>query len=129
VKRRDADRRRFGDLESDVLAVLWASPEPMVPAEVLAALGGDLAYTTVMTILVRLHEKGSIARERAGRAFAYRPVVKETDVVAAQVRRLLDRGQDRAAVLQGLIDGLGPGDDAKLRELLRRSTATREEHR
>ena len=120
-----AERRGFGELEGQVLAALWAAKGPLVPAAVLDAVGGGLAYTTVMTILVRLHEKGLIERERAGRAYAYRPVVAETDVVAEQVRRLLDRGHDRAAVLQGLVDGLSPGDEATLRELLARANRHR----
>ena len=89
-----------------------------MPAEVQAAVGGDLAYTTVMTILVRLHEKGVIERTKVGRAFAYRPVVAETEVVAEQVRRLFAHGNDRAAVLQGLNDGLRPEDETMLRAML-----------
>jgi len=119
-------RRRSGELEGDVLAALWSSPEPMVPAEVQAAVGGDLAYTTVMTILVRLHDKGAIKREKVGRAYAYRPVVEETTVVADQVRRLLERGNDRNAVLQGLIDGLDRDDAQALRDLL--AAAARKRH-
>jgi predicted transcriptional regulator len=111
-------RRRPGELEGDVLAALWASPEAMPPADVQAAVGGDLAYTTVMTILVRLHGKGLIERTKRGRAFAYRPVVAETEVVAEQVRRLLAHGNDRVAVLQGLIDGLRPEDETILRAML-----------
>src|SRR5262245_258534 len=111
-------RRRSGELEGDVLAALWAAPGPMVPADVQAALGDDLAYTTVMTILVRLHEKGVIERTKVGRAYAYQPVVAEADVVADQVRRLLAHGSDRAAVLQGLLDGLRPEDEAMLRAML-----------
>jgi len=90
----------------------------MPPAEVQVAMGGDLAYTTVMTILVRLHDKGLIERTKVGRAYAYRPVVAETEVVADQVRRLLAHGHDRAAVLQGFIDGLRPEDEAMLRAML-----------
>lgn len=108
-----------------MLAALWAAPGPLVPAEVQAAVSDDLAYTTVMTILVRLHDKGVIRRSKVGRAYAYRPVVAETDVVAEQVRRLLDRGQDRAAVLQGLVEGLQPGDEAVLRSLLGTATSAR----
>jgi predicted transcriptional regulator len=122
---RAADRRRFGELESAVLAALWAAGRPLVPAEVQAAVGSDLAYTTVMTILVRLHDKGVIERERAGRAYAYQPVVAETEVVADQVRRLLEHGHDRAAVLQGLVEGLDPGDERVLRELLDAARAVR----
>src|SRR5215471_18289471 len=72
------ERRAFGELEGQVLAALWAADRPLVPAEVLDAVGGDLAYTTVMTILVRLHDKGLIERHKAGRAYAYRPVVAKT---------------------------------------------------
>ncbi|HTJ76613.1 MAG TPA: BlaI/MecI/CopY family transcriptional regulator [Acidimicrobiales bacterium] len=111
-------RRRSGELEGEVLAALWAAPEALVPAEVQAVVGGDLAYTTVTTILVRLHEKGVIERTKVGRAFAYRPLVAETEVVAEQVRRLLDHGADRTAVVRGLLDGLRPGDETLLRAML-----------
>jgi predicted transcriptional regulator len=124
-----AERRRFGELENAVLAALWAAPGSLVPAEVQATVGDDLAYTTVMTILVRLHDKGIIERAKLGRAYAYRPVVAEADVVAEQVRRLLDQGQDRAAVLQGLVEGLAPGDEAVLRELLGKATSARPDRR
>src|SRR5437870_9447999 len=116
--RRPTARRGSGELEGEVLAALWAATEPLVPAAVQAAVGGDLAYTTVMTILVRLHDKGVIERTKVGRAFAYRPVVAETEVVADHVRRLLAHGNDRAAVLQGLIDGLRPEDETMLRAML-----------
>ena len=119
------DRRGFGELEGAVLAALWAADKPLVPAEVQEAVGSELAYTTVMTILVRLHDKGVIDREKAGRAYAYRPVVAESDVVADQVRRLLERGNSRSAVLQGLVDGLEPGDERLLRELLSKATVQR----
>src|SRR5215471_12445281 len=118
------ERRAFGELEGQVLAALWAADRPLVPAEVLDAVGGDLAYTTVMTILVRLHDKGLIERHKAGRAYAYRPVVAETEVVAGQVRKLLDRGHDRTAVLQGLLDGLA-ADEALLSELLAKAARRR----
>lgn len=119
------ERRGFGELEGEVLAALWAADGPLVPADVQAAVGGDLAYTTVTTILVRLHDKGVIEREKVGRAYAYRPVVAETDIVAGQVRRLLERGNSRTAVLQGLVEGLAPGDEKLLRDLLAKATSKR----
>lgn len=119
------ERRAFGELEGQVLAALWAAKRALVPAEVQEAVGGELAYTTVMTILVRLHDKGVIDREKVGRAYAYRPVVAEADVVAGQVRKLLERGHDRTAVLQGLLDGLGPGDEQLLRDMLPKATRRR----
>ena len=49
-----------------MLACLAAAGRPLAPAEVLAELGGGLAYTTVMTTLSRLHAKGAVSREPAG---------------------------------------------------------------
>lgn len=121
------ERRAFGELEGEVLAALWAAGRPLVPAEVQQAVGGELAYTTVMTILVRLADKGIIERDKVGRAYAYRPVVAENEVVADQVRRLLQRGHSRAAVLQGLVDGLTPADEKLLRTLLTKATSSRAE--
>jgi predicted transcriptional regulator len=105
-------------LEFEVLTALWSAGRPLVPGEVLAVLGGDLAYTSVMTILVRLHEKGVVERSRVGRAYAYRPVVEESELISREVRHLLDRGSDRRSVLQGFLDGLTPEDAAALRDLL-----------
>ena len=51
-------RRQAGSLEQEVMAVLWASDQALTPGEVQQGLGADLAYTTVMTILTRLHGKG-----------------------------------------------------------------------
>lgn len=97
---------------------MWSSTVPMTPADVIAALPSDLAYTTVTTILTRLHAKGVLDRSKVGRAYAYRPVVQESAAVAQQVRRILDLGQDRTAVLQGFIDGLSDEEEDTLRELL-----------
>ncbi len=73
----------MGSLEAAVLEQLWARPEGATPAAVHDALGADLAYTTVMTILTRLWKKGLVDREPQGRSFAYRPLVSEAELVAS----------------------------------------------
>ncbi|HVX47278.1 MAG TPA: BlaI/MecI/CopY family transcriptional regulator [Mycobacteriales bacterium] len=113
-----AARRPAGALETEVLAQLWAADESMTPAQVQEALGGELAYTTVMTILSRLHEKGAVRRERAGRAFAYAPVLDENGLAAAKMRTMLEGGADRRAVLAYFVDGLSPEDGQALSALL-----------
>ena len=85
----DDRRRPRGSLEQQILAVLGAAGRPMTPAEVRDALGGELAYTTVMTVLARLHEKGATTRSRAGRAFAYRLAADDAELTARRMRRLL----------------------------------------
>jgi predicted transcriptional regulator len=100
---------------------LATAGRPLTAAQTRASLGEDLAYTTVMTVLGRLYEKGLVARERVGRAFAYRWVPDGAELAAHQMSRLLDGEKNRAAVLSHFVDVLSPQDEALLAELLRRS--------
>ena len=111
-------RRPAGGLESEVLAALWAADRPLTPGEVSDAVGGELAYTTVQTILTRLHRKGAVKREPAGRAHAYRPVIDDAGLAAQRMRAMLDRGGDHAAVLTRFVGTLTPDDEATLAKLL-----------
>jgi predicted transcriptional regulator len=115
---RTAGRRERGALANEVLAALAATDSPLTPAQVLAELGDDLAYTTVMTTLTRLHEKGVVTRERVGRAFAYAPADIAT-VTARRMRQVLDSGEDREVVLARFLDELGPEERPLLARLLR----------
>jgi predicted transcriptional regulator len=112
-------RRGFGELEQQVLSALWAADSPLIPREVLGGLADPPAYTTVMTILDRLYQKGAVTRERRGRAFAYTAVVTESVSTGERVRALLRNGNDRTAVLQGFVDVLSDRDTEELSRLLR----------
>src|SRR5260370_25177385 len=68
-----ADRRAAGELEAAVLAVLQAAGLPLSPGEVRERVGGGLAYTTVVTILSRLHAKGGPPPPTARPALLFRP--------------------------------------------------------
>jgi predicted transcriptional regulator len=115
------ERRRRGALEQQVLGCLAVAAGPMTPAEVQEALGGDLAYTTVMTTLTRLFDKGALSREAAGRAYRYRlagdPSSIAANVTAHQMHRLL-AGSDREQVLSRFVADLQPGDEELLMGLL-----------
>lgn len=114
--------RPRGGLERDVLACLAAADRPLSPTEVLAELGGDLAYTTVMTTLSRLHGKGVLTRESVGRRFVYELPVPLREVPASvsahQMRRILDSGDDRAGILARFVSDLNPDDEEVLLRLL-----------
>jgi len=114
-------RRERGELGNEVLAALGAADAPLTPAQVQAELGGDLAYTTVMTTLARLHEKGVVERERAGRAYAY-SLVDTASVTARRMRQVLDSGDDREVVLARFLDELGPDERPVLARLLRNAS-------
>ncbi len=90
----------------------------MTPAEVLAALDTDLAYTTVMTIQTRLLKKGLVERERRGRAYAYRPTVTEAELRAGRMTDALAAANDREAVLGRFVNTLSTAEAAALRKIL-----------
>jgi len=119
------ERRAAGELEGDVLAVLWAEGRPLTPGDVHAALGSELAYTTVATILGRLHDKGLVERDKSGRTHTYRATGDESEVVRAGFQSVLTRSHDRRALLQGFVDSLTEEDEATIRELLDRARASR----
>lgn len=111
-------RRGQGELESQVLAALSQAPGAVTAGWVQERLGGGLAYTTVMTILTRLHAKGAVARERAGRSFEWTATADEAGLAALRMRRVLEGESDRGAVLASFLTALSPGDEELLRGLL-----------
>lgn len=116
-------RRARGELESGVLATLWAADAPLTARQVLDRLPGELAYTTVLTILTRLHDKGMLLRHRAGRGYAYAPVRDEASHTAEQMHALLEHGSDREAVLSRFVSELSRADEELLHRLLAESEA------
>jgi predicted transcriptional regulator len=113
-----AGRRAAGELEAAVLAVLQAAGSALSPGEVRDRLGGELVYTTVVTILSRLHAKGVLERRKAGRAFVYVPVADEPGLAARRMARVLDAEPDREVVLARFVSGLSDSDEDLLRRML-----------
>lgn len=62
-----------GSLEQKIIDILWNSETSLKPSEVQMLLKGDLAYSTIKTVLERLHEKGILQRKKVGNAFSYFP--------------------------------------------------------
>jgi len=116
---------KLGHLESAVLSIVAAKSEPVTVAEVQAALPGDPAYTTVMSTLARLAEKGALRRTLEGRAYRYEaaaPAGLIDDALSArQMRQLLTHGGDRAGVLARFVAELDEEEEQMLAELLARS--------
>jgi predicted transcriptional regulator len=117
-----AKRREPGALERELLALIAAAGRPLTPAEALAELGEPLAYTTVMTTLARLHDKGALTRQPAGRSYAYAlaaaPDTLDAALTARQMTRLLGAGANRAEALARFVADLRPEDEQLLADLL-----------
>lgn len=91
---------RLGELERAVMDVLWDRRTPLTVREVAESLHDrELAYTTVMTVLDRLAGKGMVERERAGRAWSYRPAASREAYIAQLMLDALDLAGERDAAL------------------------------
>jgi predicted transcriptional regulator len=111
-------RRASGELEAAALAALLAAGVALSPGEVRDRLDADLAYTTVVTILSRLHGKGVLDRRKSGRSYVYAPVADEPGLAARRMSRVLDGEADREAVLARFVSSLSESDEELLRSLL-----------
>lgn len=111
-----ADDAHLGSLQQSVLDALWDAPGPLSVREVLGRVQRrpKLAYTTVMTVLDRLHDRSLVMREKRGRAYYYRPRVSREEWLGRQAARVLTA--DRA-VLMAFLDSAERADPALLSEL------------
>ncbi len=81
---------KFTDRELDIMNALW-DRGPSTVAEVRRAIEDELAYTTVLTILRVLEEKGYVAHEAEGRVHRYTPLVAWTAAGDSALRRLIEK--------------------------------------
>ncbi|GAA2859590.1 BlaI/MecI/CopY family transcriptional regulator [Nonomuraea rubra] len=114
------ERRRPGELEAAVLAVLRDAGSSLTPGQVRDLLDptGGLSYSAVVTTLVRLHGKRAVTRRREGRAYRYGALTDAAGLLAQRMNALLNAEDDRATVLRRFVGELEPGDEELLRRLL-----------
>ncbi len=113
-------RRPDGALEHDIMKVLWQVGRPLLPGEVNEHLGQGLAYTTVATVLGRLHTKGLVERSPSGRAFTYAAAVPESVLAGRRIADALSTAPDRGTALSWFVGGLSARDAKAVRALLDR---------
>ncbi|HEX6927341.1 MAG TPA: BlaI/MecI/CopY family transcriptional regulator [Longimicrobiaceae bacterium] len=111
----------FTERELDIMAVLWERG-PSTVAEVRAALPDRLAYTTVLTVLRVLEEKGHVGHQEEGRAHRYFARVQRSEAGESALRRLtrkVFRGSPELLLTQLVSDRqLTRADLRRMRELL-----------
>ena len=95
-----AERRyELGFAEMEVLKALWDAG-PSTVREVLNHLharGRRVAYTTVLTFLSRLEEKGLAVSNKSELAYVYRAKVSRDRVLKSRLRTLVNEMYDGAA--------------------------------
>ncbi|MFQ5637779.1 MAG: BlaI/MecI/CopY family transcriptional regulator [bacterium] len=84
-------RKILGDLETDIMEILWKREELTV-RQVYDLLKGQrkIAYTTVMTVMSRLAEKGLLQKIKAGVAFVYRTTSSRDEFTRSILSRVFD---------------------------------------
>ena len=110
----------IGPLEAEVLDVLWDASGWLTPGEVheVISIRKELAYTTIMTVLSNLCDKGVLERRRDGRAFAYHPVQTREERTASTMTSALRAVENRPVVLTEFVGQLSDADRAQLRRML-----------
>jgi len=113
----------LGTLERQVMDLVWQREAETSVWDAHAALGGALAYTTLMTTLDRLHKKGLLSRRKAGRAFIYTPRLArhefERSMASELIGGLLSGDEGVRPILSSIVEAVGERDRAALDELER----------
>jgi predicted transcriptional regulator len=76
--------------EHRIMEVIWARGSATV-AEVVEALDGKDAYTTILTLIRILKAKGYLSRRKEGRAHVFTPAVDRDTVARKAAHQLLSK--------------------------------------
>ena len=109
---------RLGELEQQVIGVLWTDLGTEMTVRQVAEHFPDHAYTTVLTILDRLEHKGMVRRIRGGRAHRYVATASREAYAATLMREALGSAPDPDAVLVHFAESVSPEEAELLRQIL-----------
>ena len=113
--------------ELEIMKVIWDRGEATV-RDVVASLSEQrqIAYTTVMTMMNILEQKGHLKKWQVDRAFVYKPAHAQEQVIGSMVRDFVDRvfNGSAAPLLVHLVDDkkLTEKELNEIREIVRRKT-------
>ncbi len=113
--------RQLGELEDAVMTRVWRWNRPVTVREVLEDLQKDrsIAYTTVMTVMDNLHQKGWVRREVDGRAYRYTAVSTRAAYAAALMNEAWAQSDNPAAALVAFFGMMSPEQRETLRAAMR----------
>lgn len=111
----------FTPRELDVMSILWDLGSATV-AEVRERMPDPLAYTTVLSLMQTLEEKGYARHEEEGRAYRYFPLIDWREAGRGELRRILRKvfkGSPELLLVQLVTDrGLEEDELRRIRDLL-----------
>lgn len=117
------------ELETEIMEEIWRHDGPITVKVVMDALNRKAkpprAYTTYMTVMRRLDDKGFLSRKRSGRSDSYEPRLTREQYqerrAASEVRGLVDQyGEVALAHFARSLSSLDPAQQRRLRRLASR---------
>ncbi|MFD4940950.1 BlaI/MecI/CopY family transcriptional regulator [Streptomyces sp. NPDC058239] len=113
--------RQLGDLEDAVMTRVWQWNRPVTVREVLEDLQQErsIAYTTVMTVMDNLHQKGWVRREVDGRAYRYTAVSTRAAYSAALMNEAWSHSDNPAAALVAFFGMMSAEQREALKDAMR----------
>lgn len=116
----------LGELESEVMEIIWQSKEPVSVRTVTQNLQKkrQIAYTTIMTIMGRLTDKGLLKRTSSGKAYNYQPVYSKDKFLTRVTRQIIKNfianfGETAVAHFAEEVNKLTPTRRKELKKLLK----------
>ncbi|MFD8123219.1 BlaI/MecI/CopY family transcriptional regulator [Streptomyces albidoflavus] len=111
----------MGELEDAVMTRVWKWNRPVTVREVLEDLQQErsIAYTTVMTVMDNLYQKGWVRREAEGRAYRYAAVSTRAAYAAALMNEAWQRSDNQAAALVAFFGMMSPEQRDALGDAMR----------
>src|SRR5215471_12344246 len=118
-------KTQLASLQLAIMRVLWEKEATVGEVrDALAAEGRELAYTTVATMLAKMERKGQVSHTAVGKAFVYRPMLRQEQVSRSMVADLAERlfGGDVTLMVSHLLDGceLSHAELGRLKALIRK---------
>src|ERR1700738_800691 len=120
VRKGGSPVKRFGDLESAIMERIWRVGRPVVVRDIYEELKAEraIAYTTVMTVMDKLHHQGGLRGEPKGRAYAYEAVASREAYTARLMRDAWATSDNQAAAFVHFLEQLSEPEARALRAAL-----------
>ncbi|MCI0414473.1 BlaI/MecI/CopY family transcriptional regulator [bacterium] len=112
----------LGELEAEIMEVVWERGEVTVrQVQERLERKREIAYTTVMTVMSRLAEKGLLRQIRDGMAFSYRPAYSKEEFTEGSVKKILTELLEdfSAPVLHQFVNSVQESQPERMEELAR----------
>jgi BlaI family penicillinase repressor len=100
---------KLPDAEFEIMKVVWANVPPITTAIIMAQLGKEKEWKpqTVITLMLRLVERGFLRTEKTGKERSYFPLVSKEDYLKFETGDFMERfhGNSFASLVAALYDG------------------------